>query len=69
MTYVGMSEGQDAGIAWESLVRGGLDQAEREKTERRFWIIAGRTRWRWSSSQRSCINEHAARRSRHVGFH
>ena len=41
MTYVGMSEGQDAGIAWESLVRGGLDQAEREKTERRFWIIAG----------------------------
>jgi predicted RecB family nuclease len=33
MTYVGMqvAEGQGAGIAWESLVRGGLDQSEHEK--------------------------------------
>jgi predicted RecB family nuclease len=36
MTYAGMqvAEGQGAGIAWESLVRGGLDQAERETTQK-----------------------------------
>jgi hypothetical protein len=36
MTYAGMqdAEGHDAGIAWESLVHGGLDQAEREKTRK-----------------------------------
>jgi predicted RecB family nuclease len=34
MTYEGMAvaNGQDAGLAWESLVRGGLDQSERERT-------------------------------------
>ena len=34
MTYEGMAvaNGQAAGLAWESLVRGGLDQAERERT-------------------------------------
>jgi len=33
MTYEGMAiaNGQAAGIAWDSLVRGGLDQAERER--------------------------------------
>ena len=32
MTYDGMAvaNGQDAGLAWESLVRGGLDQVERD---------------------------------------
>ena len=35
MTYAGMpvANGQDAGLAWESLVHGGLDQFEREKTQ------------------------------------
>ncbi len=34
MTYDGMTvaNGQDAGLAWESLVRGGLDQSEHERT-------------------------------------
>jgi|SRR5450759_2906169 len=34
MTYDGMevADGTDAGLAWESLLRGGLDQSEREKT-------------------------------------
>ncbi len=34
MTYQNMAvaNGQAAGLAWESLVRGGLDQAERERT-------------------------------------
>jgi hypothetical protein len=34
MTYEGMevANGTDAGLAWESLVRGNLDQVEREKT-------------------------------------
>jgi len=33
MSYEGMvvANGQDAGLAWESLVRGGLDQSERER--------------------------------------
>ncbi len=36
MTYEGMAvaNGQDAGIAWESLVRGGLDEVERLKIEK-----------------------------------
>ena len=36
LTYDGMAvaDGQQAGVAWESLVRGGLDQVEREKTRR-----------------------------------
>jgi predicted RecB family nuclease len=35
MTYEGMvvANGQDAGVAWESLVRGGLDQTERDRIE------------------------------------
>jgi predicted RecB family nuclease len=34
MTYAGMAvaNGTDAGLAWESLLRGGLDQSERERT-------------------------------------
>lgn len=34
LTYAGMTvaDGRQAGIAWESLVRGGLDRIEREKT-------------------------------------
>jgi predicted RecB family nuclease len=33
MTYAGMvvPNGQDAGLAWQSLTRGGLDQVERER--------------------------------------
>jgi hypothetical protein len=33
MTYEGMevADGQAAGLAWESLVRGGLDRDERER--------------------------------------
>lgn len=36
MTYEGMlvANGQDAGVAWESLVRGSLDQDERTKIEK-----------------------------------
>jgi hypothetical protein len=36
MTYAGMqvADGQEAGIAWESLVRGSLDQSERERTRK-----------------------------------
>jgi predicted RecB family nuclease len=43
MTYTGMqvAEGQDAGIAWESLVRGGLDQVEGEKARRALLDYCG----------------------------
>jgi len=43
MTYAGMevAEGQGAGIAWESLVRGGLDQAERENTRKALLAYCG----------------------------
>jgi hypothetical protein len=36
MTYEGMdvANGTDAGVAWEKLLRGGLDQSEREKTRK-----------------------------------
>jgi predicted RecB family nuclease len=36
MTYDGMevADGRDAGLAWESLVRGGLDSTERDKVRR-----------------------------------
>jgi hypothetical protein len=36
MTYEGMAvaDGQQAGLAWESLVRGGLDQVERDRIEK-----------------------------------
>jgi hypothetical protein len=43
MTYAGMevAEGQGAGIAWESLVRGCLDEAEREKTQKTLLDYCG----------------------------
>jgi hypothetical protein len=43
MTYAGMqvAEGQGAGIAWESLVRGGLDEVEREKTRKALLDYCG----------------------------
>jgi hypothetical protein len=36
MTYEGMvvADGQQAGVAWESLIRGGLDQTERDKVRK-----------------------------------
>jgi len=36
LSYEGMAvaNGQDAGLAWESLVRSGLEEAERLKTEK-----------------------------------
>jgi hypothetical protein len=36
MSYDGMvvANGQDAGLAWESLVRGGLDQSEHDRTKK-----------------------------------
>jgi predicted RecB family nuclease len=43
MTYVGMevANGQDAGLAWESLVRGVLDQAERERIRKALLNYCG----------------------------
>ena len=43
MNYAGMqvADGKEAGIAWESLVRGGLDQAEREKTQKALLAYCG----------------------------
>jgi len=43
MTYAGMrvAEGQGAGIAWESLVRGGLDEVEREETRKALLDYCG----------------------------
>ena len=43
MTYEGMevANGTEAGVAWESLVRGGLDQAEREKTRKALLEYCG----------------------------
>ena len=43
MTYEGMTvaDGVDAGLAWESLVRGGLDQAERERTRKALLDYCG----------------------------
>jgi hypothetical protein len=43
MTYEGMEvgDGTDAGLAWESLVRGGLDQSEREKTRKALLDYCG----------------------------
>ncbi|MFZ0798399.1 MAG: DUF2779 domain-containing protein [Terriglobales bacterium] len=44
MTYDGMAvaNGQDAGLAWESLVRGGLDQSERERTRKALLDYCGK---------------------------
>ncbi|MFZ1008108.1 MAG: DUF2779 domain-containing protein [Candidatus Sulfotelmatobacter sp.] len=43
MSYAGMqvADGQDAGLAWESLVRGSLDQPEREKTRKALLEYCG----------------------------
>jgi hypothetical protein len=29
-----LKQGQDAGLAWESLIRGGMDQVERDKMKK-----------------------------------
>jgi len=44
MTYEGMAvtNGQDAGLAWESLVNGDLDQVEREKTRNALLDYCGK---------------------------
>jgi len=43
MTYEGMTvaNGQDAGVAWESLIRGGLDQAERDHVKKSLLDYCG----------------------------
>ena len=43
MTYDGMevADGTDAGLAWESLVRGSLDQSERERTRKALLEYCG----------------------------
>ena len=43
LTYEGMAvaNGQDAGLAWESLVRGGLDQSERESIRKALLDYCG----------------------------
>jgi predicted RecB family nuclease len=43
LTYAGMpvANGQDAGLAWESLVRGGLDQSERESKRKALLDYCG----------------------------
>src|ERR1039458_778344 len=43
MTYDGMevAHGQDAGLAWESLVRGSLDQSERDRIRRALLEYCG----------------------------
>jgi predicted RecB family nuclease len=44
MSYDGMAvaNGQDAGLAWESLIRGGLDQSEHEKTRKALLDYCGK---------------------------
>jgi predicted RecB family nuclease len=43
MTYEGMevADGTDAGLAWESLIRGGMDQSERERTRKALLEYCG----------------------------
>ena len=43
LTYEGMTvaNGQDAGLAWESLIRGGLDQVERDKIKKALLEYCG----------------------------
>ncbi len=43
MTYEGMEvgNGTEAGVAWERLVRGGLDQAERNKIKKALLEYCG----------------------------
>jgi hypothetical protein len=44
MSYDGMTvaNGQDAGLAWESLLRGGLDESERERTRKALLDYCGK---------------------------
>ena len=44
MSYDGMAvaNGQDAGLAWESLVRGGLERCERERTRKALLDYCGK---------------------------
>lgn len=37
-----MVNGQATGLAWESLVRGGLDQSERERTKKALLDYCGK---------------------------
>jgi len=43
MSYEGMAvaDGQQAGMAWESMVRGGLDRAEQERTKKALLDYCG----------------------------
>jgi hypothetical protein len=43
MTYAGMAvaNGQDAGLAWESILRGNLDQSEQEKIRKALLDYCG----------------------------
>ena len=43
MTYEGIqvADGTDAGLAWESLIRGGLDQSERQCVRRALLDYCG----------------------------
>ena len=43
MTYEGMevADGTDAGLAWESLIRGGLDQTERDRIRKALLDYCG----------------------------
>ena len=43
MSYEGMAvaNGQDAGLAWESLIRGGLDQVERDRIKKALLDYCG----------------------------
>ena len=56
MTYDGMqvANGQDAGLAWESLVRGSWTAPSAAGSGRLCWTIAGRTLWRWSDFWTDC---------------
>ena len=63
LTYEGMAvaNGQDAGLAWESLVRGTMDlwiKMGAKGVGGRCWITAGRTRSRWSDSYITCAFTH-----------
>jgi hypothetical protein len=44
MSYEGMAvaNGQDAGMTWESLVRGNMDEVEREKTRKALLEYCGK---------------------------
>lgn len=36
-----VANGQDAGVAWESLIRGGLDQVERDRIRKVLLLYCG----------------------------